>query len=210
MKNKIIRKKSFGKNKRNLKRSSEKGDIVLSELVKIVLAVICIALLIILADKLYGLFFTKTAAQQAKESLKVFSDELNKVTSGQESQGQVFIESPAGWEVDVWPNSYSGSTLTLKPDTCKAQYCLCICEPSISSQNNIMYVMVNGVKNVVLGKNAIQDDVKNCELSGSCQDISMKIVTLDQYNMINPLEIKGPTAFNISMSSGVISVNQEK
>ena len=73
-----------------------------------------------------------------------------------------------------------------------------------------MYVMVNGVKNVVLGKNAIQDDVKNCELSGSCQDISMKIVTLDQYNMINPLEINGPTAFNISMSSGVISVNQEK
>ncbi len=68
-----------------------------SETLKIVLAVLCIALLLYLGVKLYGLFIKKTASEQASESLNQIMEKINGMKEGESSS--FLITSPKGWSI---------------------------------------------------------------------------------------------------------------
>ena len=172
---------------------NKKADVSfgLSEVGKIVLAVICIVLLLFLAVKLYGLFFKKTALEQANEGIKTLSEEIQGVINGK-AEGQVFLESPVGWQVIVWPNRLLNS----KPDSCKAEYCICLCPiPSLVPEYGAM--------------KAIDRAMKECNSVGVCRDFSQQVVTFDKYDVNNPLEMSKPSSFSINFKSGVVNVKQK-
>ncbi len=124
---------------------TKKGNL-LPETLKIIVAVLCIVLLFYLAVSVYGLFFKKTAIEQARESLKLMNLEIEKVEKAQKAEGDFLLESPNKWYLIGFP--YKDGIET--PQQCK-KYCICIC-PS-------------GDKNT-----ALQD----CSTMGVCVDTLMK------------------------------------
>jgi len=99
-----------------------KKGIVLPETLKIIIAILCILLLMYLAVSVYGLFFKKTAIEQAKESLKQMNLEIEKVEKAEKVQGAFLLESPNKWYLMSFP--YKDGIET--PQQCK-KYCICIC-----------------------------------------------------------------------------------
>ncbi len=107
---------------RKIKTRSKKGSLLLeSETVKIVLAVICIFLLIILAYKLYTLFMKKTAIEIARENIEQLANRINKLADGQ--SGKFTLTGPNDWYLMLFNKGDS------MPSQCSsANNCLCICE----------------------------------------------------------------------------------
>jgi hypothetical protein len=172
---------------------AKKADILWEEVLKVVIAVICIGLLFILAWKLYGLFFTKSATEQAKQSIKTLYDELDKVQKGQVAEANVFIESPKDWEIIAWPNKLLDS----KPSFCKADYCICLCEaPSVIPDYNF--------------NKPIDRSLNLCISSGSCRDVYQKVVIYDKYGVNNLISIGGPIGLKINSVGGTINVREQK
>lgn len=107
---------------KKIKINSKKGNLLLeSETVKIVLAVMCIVILIILAYKLYTLFFKKSAFEQAKESLEQLVGRINSMKDGQTSM--FTITGPLTWRLLLFNKG------DILPTQCYGfDNCLCICE----------------------------------------------------------------------------------
>ena len=63
-----------------------KKGILLSEGIRIILAVIALVLLIYLAVQLSGIFLKKNAQEQAKESMKRLMDEIRSVEKGDKNE----------------------------------------------------------------------------------------------------------------------------
>jgi hypothetical protein len=74
---------------------NKKAEITAEEVVKMVIAIVCIIILIALAAGLYGIFTTKSKLEQAKETLT----QISAVISGFEESGNgdVLITSPKEW-----------------------------------------------------------------------------------------------------------------
>lgn len=128
-----------------------KKAIVLPETLKLIIAVLCIMLLIYLAVSLYGLFFKKTAIEQAKENLKQMSIKINKIEKSEKSENQFLLESPSKWFLIAFP--YKDGVET--PKQCN-KYCICICP--LEDKSNAL---------------------KDCSSLGACVDVSMKIETVN-------------------------------
>jgi hypothetical protein len=107
---------------KKIKIRTKKGSVFLeSETVKVVLAVICISLLVILAYKLYTLFMKKTAIEQARESLDQLLIKINNLKEGE--SGKFSITGPNDWYLMLFNK---GDPM---PSQCSsANNCLCICE----------------------------------------------------------------------------------
>jgi len=83
---------------------NKKGDLVLSETVRIVLAVASILLLFYLAFSLYGIFTSKTEIQQAREHL----EQIELLIGDLEEQGggseDYVLLTPNKWILVGWPS----------------------------------------------------------------------------------------------------------
>ena len=160
------------------------GDVLMPEVLKLLIAVICIVLLVILAFNLYGIITKKTAVEQAMDSINRLDSELQKIDE-LNNKSSVFIESPNDWQVRAWPNKNSDK----KPNQCQKQYCVCICPtPSLIGLSL-----------------AVERALTECNTIGVCKDVSKPVKTLDEFGE-NPLEIQGPLELNISLENGEILI----
>ncbi|MFA4953188.1 MAG: hypothetical protein WC584_03125 [Candidatus Pacearchaeota archaeon] len=175
----------------------------LAETMKIILAVLSIGMLLYLAVSLYGLFAKKSEIQQAKASMEQLYFQIEKVENGEKDFLEVVVESPNDWWIIAWP--YKDKTE--KPEQCKKDYCICICNiPNVPS---------------------VENSLAECNSLGVCKDVSTKIKTLykshpeewyaivlkkvvglwkDTENV--PLDIGGPLSVKIYKSLGEIIVGK--
>jgi hypothetical protein len=102
--------------------SNKKGEEVIgllpTKVVKLVLAVICILILVTLAVKLWF----NSSAEQAEASLKLISNEIERLNSGgAENSAGMQIPNPAGWDILSF-------TENEKPNLCVGEKCICVCD----------------------------------------------------------------------------------
>ena len=102
----------------------KKGDFMVETAVKIVIAVICIALLMYLAFRFGGLFNSKTDVQQASAHLENIEKKINLLKPGENFT--YFLNSPPEWYLVSWSREKTGFI----PNLCSNSpfdKCLCIC-----------------------------------------------------------------------------------
>ncbi len=157
-----------------------KAELTSTEVVKIVFAALCIAILIYLAYNLYGLFIKKSDIAQAEASLENLYQKIGQVESGEKNNIVTIVESPKDWWVIAWP--YGGGVE--KPEACKKDYCVCICP----------YVFDVGEK---------EDSLEECNKKGVCRDVSKKITTGN-----SPLIIRQPISLNITLENNEILIKK--
>jgi hypothetical protein len=107
---------------------NKRGNLLPEEVLKIVIAVICIGFLVFL---LVSLYFSITGEQKSKEAEAVIkgkngiAEEVQRINAGGAYNEQGFlIPNPAGWYLFSF-------TEDKKPNSCGGINCLCICEDVI-------------------------------------------------------------------------------
>ncbi|MCK5043894.1 hypothetical protein KAR52_02745 [Candidatus Pacearchaeota archaeon] len=109
---------------------NKKGKLLVSETLKMVIAVICIGFLIYFLTSLYLGNKSSNDLEFAKESLQHLSEGLNS------NLDKIEIYNPKGWVIGSWPHLFSKGKLFLKktkegmPKSCSNfgwSNCICIC-----------------------------------------------------------------------------------
>ena len=163
---------------------NKNAEITIEEVLKMVLAVGCIIILIILAAGLYGIFTKKTQLEQAKESLKEIVAKIDSLKKGE--QKNVLITSPKDWYIVAFSKGEN------MPFDCKGENCICICERYLNiPASDAVYIKspytgqfaVNTFINIYKRES---NGVKNCETSGTCKSISQKPEIIDTWFTIDP------------------------
>lgn len=167
-----------------MKNRNKKGESLLpEETVKIVIAVVGISFLLFMAYSVYGMFKQDSKVEQAKASLERLSFSLEKVEKGESALEEVIIESPDDWWILAWPYKENPN----KPEQCKKDYCVCICDiPTVVSQAN---------------------SLDKCNSGGVCRDVSIKIKTISSFGNA-PLDIREITSVKIYLENGEIIIEK--
>ncbi len=161
---------------------NKKGNLLPEEVLKIIIAVICIGFLIFL---LVSLYFSVTGGEKKKEaeaSMKSengLAKEIERINLGGETKEQGHpVLNPAGWYIF----SFTGEDL--KPNLCAGNNCICICE-------NVAVNFFNPQKR----------QVEKCDDKGSCTSVS----NLKSFEKIK-IESKGKTYLLIRKINNEIEV----
>jgi hypothetical protein len=125
---------------------NSRGNMLTSEVLKIVVAVICIAFLVYFLSALY---YSKVNTQKTIEArssldqvrLGIINMEQNSLT-----EFKIFDTSPIGWWV------FGFVSPELKPNSCSGENCLCICKKSAG----------------LLGNN-LEKQLTSCDEKGACE-----------------------------------------
>jgi len=162
-------------------KNKEATTLLPEEVLKIVIAVICIGFLVFL---LVALYFSLTGEQNkkyAEASKLLISNEIIRINTGEayNSQG-IPVPNPSGWHIF----GFAGGEL--KPNLCAGTNCFCICE------------------DVVLNVFDWQKrQLKKCDDKGSCFVVS----NLKKFDKIK-IE-KGGTAILIEKLNGEIQITKK-
>jgi hypothetical protein len=141
------------------------GELLPEETLKIIIAVICIAGLIVLIIVIY---FSVTGDQDMKkvqEVLSRFANETKRINSGEINNVTFLFPNPKGWYV------FSFVEQNVKPNSCAGKNCLCVCEK-----------LSIGIVNVD------SRQAQRCDSKGAC-------VTIVNLKKFNPIEIKSGGIF---------------
>jgi hypothetical protein len=84
-----------GDNNMEIRKINQKATLLETELFKMILAIACIALLIILAVKLYGLFIKQSASEQAKETFEQLRIKMSNLQEG--GKDNFLVTAPKDW-----------------------------------------------------------------------------------------------------------------
>jgi hypothetical protein len=158
---------------------NKKAEILAEEVVKIVLAVVCIIILIILAAGLYGIFTKKTDLEQARATLKEIVAKIDSLGEGE--QKNVLITSPKDWYIVGFSKGEN------MPFDCNGENCICICERYFAvPASKAVYIESPYSGNVAVESfiniyKKESNGVKNCETSGTCKSISQKPEIIDTW-----------------------------
>lgn len=128
-----------------------KKAILMPEILKIIIGVLCIVVLIYLAVKIYGASTGRTEIEQARVHLETINRIIENIKED-ESQEYILL-SPKDWLLTGWPINdghylidvdqsplikYKDSDM---PDKCMEsnwKYCLCMCGPVNKDKNEIL------------------------------------------------------------------------
>ena len=136
-------------NKLNMK--NKKGELLVSETLKIIIAVICIGFLIYFLTSLYLGNKSSNDLEFAKESLQQLAGGLNS------NLNRIEIYNPKGWVIGSWPYE------DVIPNACSNVgwgNCLCICKDI-------------GILNKI--KPSIEKYSKKCDTIGTCLETEFTI-----------------------------------
>ncbi len=145
-----------------------KKGILISNAVKMVIAVVCLILLFYTGVSLAGIFTQKTGAQQAKANLEDLERTINSLEEG--GTTQFVLLSPSGWEVV----GFSGENMRVPNECSQLKNCLCLCnlDESILEFSQVYEL---------------------CEKNGYCIEINEKEISVNNRRFyqprINPISI---------------------
>ncbi|MEK6935849.1 MAG: hypothetical protein AABW67_03610, partial [Nanoarchaeota archaeon] len=114
---------------------NKKAEITAEEVLKLVLAVLCIIILVILAAGLYGIFTKKTDLEQAKESLNQITSMILNIENTK-SKTYLLI-APKDWLIIYFSDNNPSGT------GCSGKTCLCFCS-KIAEEMNVNVCEHNG------------------------------------------------------------------
>lgn len=163
----LIHQDTDKKLKMKIRKLNKKGAGFLeSEVLKIVLAVLCIVLLLYLGFKLYSLFLKKTDTEQARETLEQILQRASSLKEGENAK--YLVVAPAGWYLIYYDSNFPGM-----PSDCGFKGCICICSFKKSLAGKVF---------VYTG-----DGPGNCEEQRVCRnpDFKIKIEYLYYFNNKN-------------------------
>jgi len=146
MKNKNKKKEIFSY---NFLKKNKKANLLPEEVLKILIAVICIGFLIFLLVSLYSSLTGQQSKKEALASIDLISKEITRINNDGEYNIQgIPVPNPSGWYIF----SFVGEEL--KPNLCTGINCVCICE-------DVTYIF-NWQKRLA----------KKCDDKGSCFVVS--------------------------------------
>ena len=128
----------------------KKGEILLPETLKIIIAVICIVILIYLGVSLYGIFSQRTKLEQANQGLNEIILTLDRLKDNED--GTYLILGPEDWFLTSWSKSDDN-----RPEKCEGS-CICICN-FVESNDLKSNCDKEGVCRVVENQYAITKDI---------------------------------------------------
>ena len=163
---------------------NRKGNLLPEEVLKIVIAVICIIFLVFL---LVSLYFSLTGDQKKKQADAVMKnengleEEIERINAGGAplEQGKL-IPNPSDWYIF----SFTGEEV--KPNKCAGENCVCICEAVVLNIFNWQ-----------------KRQVEKCDKKGSCVVVS----NLGKFEKIK-IE-KGGIAVSIAKVNGEIEITRK-
>jgi len=109
-----------------------KRAILVPEVMKIIIAVVCITLLIVLSVQLYSLFKAKTRIDQANGNLEEIMARMSELKDGEKFSFNLL--SPSGYILTGWPIA------SYLPEACSKnnwQNCLCFCPYTRDQRNGL-------------------------------------------------------------------------
>ncbi len=167
---------------------SRKGTTLLpEEVLKIVIAVICIGFLVFL---LVSLYFSVTGDQKSKQADAVMNNanglkaEIEKVNAGGTSEQGFLVANPSGWYI------FSFTREEVKPNMCAGGNCICICESVLLTQN-------------IPFNNWQKRQIEKCDDKGSC-------AVFPNLKSFEKIKIeKGGIALSITKVNGEIEISKK-
>lgn len=179
---------------------NKKGELVLSETVRIVLAIMGIVLLLYLSFSLYGLFTTKTDFQQAKahmDNIERIIDSLERNDGGSEDY---ILLSPKEWFIA----GFEFPLMDQIPQSCNTNKCVCTCFKSRNEQ-----FWEGGV--FILKSEHL---ASSCDEQGICLDVEQKFLSVKPSTQSLPYYpiiidehlIKQRKALNISLEDNKLLI----
>jgi len=148
-----------------------KRGIILPEVLKLILAVVCLLLLAYLAVSVYGLLTKKTELEQARGSLKQLVARLNTLENGMEVEHLVLV--PQNWYIVNYDYEFVKNDPEKDlPKKCYGKSCLCICPGDLLESMKPTRSERGGYPDYFYyrDKDGVLEGLKSCEVSGICQN----------------------------------------
>lgn len=164
-------------------KSTKKRAILMPEVLKIIIAALCIILLAYLAAKLYGIFQQNSSLQQATSELDAILGKANTL-AGEETQ-QYLLIGPKDWRVIPY-----GDILCICPESNKAEEQRALCQSQGICRSFNKSIQLDGTFTTCIlpaGYSGKGDDLPNC--------ISLRQVPKNLY---------------LNLDNGIIHISQEK
>ena len=109
---------------------NQKGNLMTSTVLKMVIAVICIAFLVYFLSALYYSKINSQKSIEARSSLDQVRLGIINMEQNSVAEFEIFDPSPVGWMV------FGFVSPELKPNSCSGENCLCICKKSAGFLGN--------------------------------------------------------------------------
>lgn len=103
----------------------KKGDLLISEVLKVVLALMGIAVLVVLSVGLTNIFMKKSQYEQAKETLNQIIDKIELLEEGQTTE--FLVTSPKDWYLAFFSSEINRDIYQDPPEDFSTSDLLCIC-----------------------------------------------------------------------------------
>jgi len=163
---------------------NKKGMLLASEVIKIVLGLIGIALLVYLLVALYFTNVDQKKFMQAQSTIEIISGHINEFQYNPSYVGEMYGVTPIKWTIF----SYTGSEL--KPNQCSFENCICICDE---------------VREDYWLFKAEERQEKECSKDGACLIVS----NLDKFeNIYIPSPSEKMINLKITLEGGLVKVRK--
>ncbi len=171
----------FGEFYMDKKILNKRGMLLASEVLKIVLAVICIVFLVYL---LFSIYYANSNAQNQKEAQSTvgrIGDIISRLNNGAIASESIPDVTPVSWNFV----SFVGSQQ--KPNLCAGADCLCICD----------------TPSTILGIITIHSQISQCDSTGAC----IAVQNLKSFGTFGIKSVSnGGTTVNITKAGKMIEV----
>lgn len=158
----------------------KKGMLLASEVLKIVIGVICIAFLVYLLFSLYFANSTAQETQEAQSTIKRVGDIITSINNGATASETIPNIDPVSWFVLGFVGTQQ------KPNLCAGGDCICICK----GPSQFLFW-------------TITPQIEQCDNSGVCTDVQ----NLKSFQSFEIKDVKsGGTTINITKSGKMIEV----
>ncbi len=111
-----------------LRRKNKKGILLAENVLKIIIAALCIAVLVILGLKLFGMFSKENQVRKAEDSLNSIAEKITVLTSQEYTQDHLYVDvyppKDKGWYI----RSFKRADFPEKQCVGRFESCLCMCD----------------------------------------------------------------------------------
>lgn len=177
-----------------------KRAILLPEVLKIVVAVLCIIALIYLAVSLYGIFISKSRLQQAKAEMDEITRVIYSLKEGETKK--YLLLTPANYILIGWPMETKYEIF--RPDICLKNLwknCICLCK---FKGKDIIEEVLGGIR--------VQPVLDECNREGICKEVKgvdllvSQDVKYKRYLIEVNLLLKEKKYISISLKNGIYEI----